>query len=256
LAIPLSLVARLEEFPRSAIESAGNQPVVQYRGGLLPLASLDSILAPGSRDTALDHDPAQVIVFQEGNHNVGIAVDQVLDIVEDSVQVRQAGSRSGLLGAAVVGKQVTDIVDLSGVLRQAFGDWSQASSVRSKIRLLLAESSPFVRGLLRVELEMAGYEVNEAANAAEALQTLDRSPIDVVLSSTGLAESDRLVEAAHRRAGGSRIPILALAPSAGPPQPGFDDCQPRFDRASMLRSIERLAASVGTKQNGLKEMAL
>ena len=37
MAIPLSLVARLEEFPRSILERAGTQDVVQYRDEILPL---------------------------------------------------------------------------------------------------------------------------------------------------------------------------------------------------------------------------
>src|SRR5262249_33738894 len=50
LAVPLSLVARLEEFPQSAIEHAGGGQVVQYRNRILPLVSLRTILdcGPGS----------------------------------------------------------------------------------------------------------------------------------------------------------------------------------------------------------------
>ncbi len=44
LAVPLSLVARLEEFPQSAIEHAGGGQVVQYRDRILPLVSLRTIL--------------------------------------------------------------------------------------------------------------------------------------------------------------------------------------------------------------------
>jgi two-component system chemotaxis sensor kinase CheA len=39
LAVPLSLVARLEEFPRSSIEHAGGCQVVQYRNRILPTAA-------------------------------------------------------------------------------------------------------------------------------------------------------------------------------------------------------------------------
>ena len=44
LAVPLSLVSRLEEFPQSVIERAGGSQVVQYRGSLLALLSLASVL--------------------------------------------------------------------------------------------------------------------------------------------------------------------------------------------------------------------
>src|SRR5260221_5239703 len=43
VAIPLSLVARLEEFPRTVIERAGTQEVMQYRGQIVPLIRLSEI---------------------------------------------------------------------------------------------------------------------------------------------------------------------------------------------------------------------
>ncbi|MEI9811347.1 MAG: hybrid sensor histidine kinase/response regulator [Acidobacteriota bacterium] len=249
LAVPLSIVSRLEEFPHSAIEFTGGSPVVQYRGGILPLIPLDSVLAPGSRDDSLTNDPAQVIVFQDGERHVGIAVDRILDIVEEAVSVRRQSSRSGLLGAAVVGTQVTDFLDLQAVLKVAFGDWfREPGSTHHRGTLLLAEASPFVRGLLRVELEMAGYQVQEAGGVAEALQMLDRGPVDVVLAATNLPGDGPLgmLEAIRKRPGAVRIPVVALSgPEAGGRQPeGFDDCQSKFDRTAMLRSIERLAAAV------------
>ena len=57
LAVPLSLVARLEEISLSKIEHAGGKRVVQYRGRILPLASLAPILDSGSADTAGLQDP-------------------------------------------------------------------------------------------------------------------------------------------------------------------------------------------------------
>ena len=255
LAVPLSLVSRLEEFPQRSVEYAGEQPVVQYRGGILPLVPLDSILAPGSQDTSLTNDPAQVVVFQDGERNVGIAVDRILDIVEDSVSIRQKGNRPGLLGAAVVGTQVTDFVDLQTVLTSAFGDWFQTRAPQQGARLLLVEPSAFVRGLLRIELEMAGYWVAEAATASDALRALDRGGFDAVLASAGLPEADNVLEAVRRRAGISKVPVIALVDDAGHPPTGFDDCQNKFDRASMLRSVEKLAAAVAPRQRATVEVS-
>ena len=54
LAVPLSLVARLEEFPASAIEHAGGGQVVQYRNRILPLVSLRAVLEPGAPEPDAD----------------------------------------------------------------------------------------------------------------------------------------------------------------------------------------------------------
>ena len=53
LAVPLSLVARLEEFPQSAIEHAGGGQVVQYRNGILPLVALRDVLDPGAPEARI-----------------------------------------------------------------------------------------------------------------------------------------------------------------------------------------------------------
>src|SRR3954468_7589414 len=41
MAVPLGLVARLEDIPRDSIELAGGSPVTQYRGKLMPLIAID-----------------------------------------------------------------------------------------------------------------------------------------------------------------------------------------------------------------------
>jgi two-component system chemotaxis sensor kinase CheA len=89
LAIPLSLVARLEEFPRSAIEHAGGGQVIQYRGRILSLVSLRTVLDPGDLDSGPLANPVQVVVFNDGDHSVGMIVDEILDVVEEAVTIRR-----------------------------------------------------------------------------------------------------------------------------------------------------------------------
>ena len=54
-----------------------------------------------------------------------MVVDEILDVTEEAVTVRQGSDRNGLLGSAVVGKQVTDFLDLNQVIRAAGGNWFQ-----------------------------------------------------------------------------------------------------------------------------------
>src|SRR5262249_49605326 len=44
MAVPLAQVARLEEFPRSALEKVGPRDVVQYRDDILPLIHVARVL--------------------------------------------------------------------------------------------------------------------------------------------------------------------------------------------------------------------
>jgi two-component system chemotaxis sensor kinase CheA len=256
LAVPLSLVARLEEISLSKIEHAGGKRVVQYRERILPLASLAPILEPGAEDTAGLQDPAQVVVFSNGDRSIGILVDQILDIVEDQVTVRQTATRAGLLGSAVVGKKVTDLLDLHAVIQAADEGWfgSRDAQRANRATVMIAEASPFVRGLVRNSLEMAGYHVVETADTQAALRELERRKIDVVLAGLDLPSDagHSLLEEMRRLPGLARVPALALTDSAEQAQAyrehpnGFSDCQMKFDRDAMLISLARLAGALGT----------
>jgi len=252
LGVPLALVARLEEFPQAKIERAGGRRVVQYRGRILPLVPLGEVLEPGAEDAAGRQDPAQVIVFSDGERNVGVLVDQILDIVEEAVQVTQQAGRPGLLGSAVIGQKVTDILDLRAVLEQAGQGWFRAEGRgrRGALSVLLAEPSAFWRGMARCRLEMAGHRVVEAASAEEALEKLKRRRVDVVAAALDLPGGGAQLAAEMRRQPAlADIPVLALTGAAGAPPAGlevFADCQAKFDHEAMLSSIERLAAALGT----------
>jgi two-component system chemotaxis sensor kinase CheA len=111
MAIPLSSVARIEEFSLDAIERLGRRPVVQYRRGILPLLDLNH--------TALQHIDGEserrtvtVIVSAVGDKSVGLAVDSILDIVTDSFEIDRTAARNSVLGAAVVKGRVVEILDI------------------------------------------------------------------------------------------------------------------------------------------------
>jgi two-component system, chemotaxis family, sensor kinase CheA len=137
MAIPLSLVARLEEFPRSAVEQSGELQVVQYRGQIMPLISLSEALFAANirlqaKPDAVAGDTIQVIVHSAGDRSVGLVVDHIVDIVEQSITVQRTGSRPGVLGSAVVDKKVTDLLDVEGLVRAALADQGFAGTVTAK----------------------------------------------------------------------------------------------------------------------------
>ena len=118
MAIPLSLVARLEEFPRAQVERSGSQEVVQYRGQILPLIQVASYL-PSSGDPAAPGDPLQVVVYSEGARSVGLVVGKINDIVHEALTVKRVAGRDGILGSAVIQDKVTDLLDVIGIVRLA-----------------------------------------------------------------------------------------------------------------------------------------
>jgi two-component system chemotaxis sensor kinase CheA len=234
LAVPLSLVSRLEEFPRSSIEHAGGFEVVQYRDRILPLIPLQSVLEPGAQSSAgAGDEPVEAIVFNDGDRSIGIVVDQILDIAEEVVSVRQRTGRAGLLGSGVVGKHVADFLDLHYVIRSSAADWFRHSHQPAQcLKVLVVDSSGFSRGLIRSGLDMAGYAVLEAASREEAIGSLERHTVDIVVAAEDLPPGgcNSLLETMRRRPEWARIPVLPLADMG--------------DREAMLESITRLASAL------------
>jgi two-component system chemotaxis sensor kinase CheA len=114
MAIPLSLVARLEEFPRDLVERSAGLPVMQYRGMILPLVDLCGVM---DRRAAPEDGPLQVVVYSEHGRSVGLVVERIIDIVEQAVTEERRSARAGILGSAVIGGQVTDMLDVEHVIR-------------------------------------------------------------------------------------------------------------------------------------------
>ena len=255
LAVPLALVARLEEFPKSKIEHAGGRRVVQYRGKILSLVSLTSILHGDAGEAIEFPDPLQVVVFGNGEHTIGLLVDQILDIVQETVEMRQPSQCRGMLGSAVIGGKVTDILDLQTVIEAVDNRWFGTPEVKAKEKatVMLAEASSFTRGLVRSSLEMAGYNVIEAADTRQALQEMERRDIDVVAASLDLpaAGGFDLLEQMRRVPTMVGVPALALTnrgdekPPRGKYPVEFEDFQMKFDRDAMLRSLAKLSAEAG-----------
>lgn len=117
LAVPLSKVARLEEFDSRLAERAGAEQVIQYRGRILPLIDLSAVL--GGAPTERRDGPMQVVVYTEDGFSVGVVVSQILDIVEQRISVVSQVSRPGVLGTAIVQDRVTEIVDIGRAVQMA-----------------------------------------------------------------------------------------------------------------------------------------
>jgi two-component system chemotaxis sensor kinase CheA len=251
LVVPLSMVARLEEFSSAKVQYAAALPVLHYRDAILPLVSVGAMLDRGGPDAAMERDSLQVIVFSEGNRHVGLVVDEIQDIVEEAVTVKRASSSFGLLGSGVVGGKITDFIDLGALLEAAIGKHPDAFSSQASIRtsLLVADGSKISRGVLRAYLEMSGHHVLEASSLAESLEALARSPVHAVIAAPGLGHSSGgdLLDAIRSREALASLPVVGLADENGHAQGvtgrghEFDGIVRRNDREGLLRTIESLA---------------
>jgi len=126
MAVPLSQVARLEEFPRSLVERAGGRAVVQYRGEIMPLVHVSRVLGHRrtrprgrGRPDGRKADAVPVVVYAGAGRLAGLVVGRILDVVDAAVGARSAADRPGVLFTAVVQDRVTEFLDVDGIIRAA-----------------------------------------------------------------------------------------------------------------------------------------
>ncbi len=121
VAVPLESVARLEEFPLSALEQVGSTTVVQYRGDLLPVVDVDhggwgGVPHQGGVPALEQVEPTvTVVVYQHGERLLGLRVKEIVNIVEVALVLSPIGARSGSLGSLVVNGLITDVLDVAAL---------------------------------------------------------------------------------------------------------------------------------------------
>jgi two-component system chemotaxis sensor kinase CheA len=147
MAIPLSTLARLEEFPVAQVEMSGSQWVTQYRGRILPLIRLNVVLEERRNKLralqgppAADSGPLPVLVLRHDGRSFGLVVEQILDIVEDRADVKSAATRPSVLYSVVIGERVTELLDIPAILRSAdLG--SNPGALRTGVAAKVAEAA-------------------------------------------------------------------------------------------------------------------
>ncbi|WP_308909267.1 chemotaxis protein CheW [Pseudokordiimonas caeni] len=244
-AVPLSLIARLEDIPVEEIETSDGRLMVQYRGSLMPLIMADQAVK------LVESGRQPVLVFTDGDYTMGLVVDRILDIVEDKLEVRLASARQGVVGSAIIAGHATEVIDVAYYLDLAFAGWMKKkdkgtdTAVMTGARVLLVDDSDFFRSMVKPVLAVAGYKVKTARDGKQALAALEDDKYDLIISDIempvmGGLEFARALRADKRFA---HIPLVALSSLATERdiargrEAGFDDYVAKFDKETLLRSL-------------------
>ena len=245
-AVPLALVARLEEIERKSIETSNGRWVVQYRGQLMPLINLDP-----SQSMAADGARQPVLVFQDDDHSMGLMVDQIVDIVEARLNVELGAELPGRIGSAVVAGQATELIDTGYFLRQAYADWfgsldRDQKGGGSHKRLLLVDDSAFFRNLLAPQLSAAGFEVTAVDSPDRALMLCEAGEeFDIIVSDIEMPGMSgfEFCEMVKRNGRWQNVPMVALSSHASARDlekgrsVGFDDYVAKYDRDGLVNTL-------------------
>jgi len=259
-AVPLSLVARLEEIDLATIEYSNAKPMVQYRDKLMPLIPIEPSIVIGTEGNA------PVLVFTDGDHSMGLLVDEIVDIVEDRLKVELTSDNPGFMGSAIIAGRATDLIDAGYFLQQAFGDWFQAGATKRiaagpdlRKRVLVVDDSAFFRNLLTPLLSVAGYDSLAVASAAEGLGLLEAGQsFDVVVSDVEMPDMNgfEFAETIRRNPKFSDLPIIALSSHSDPEdfergrRAGFTDYVAKSDRDALIGSLAQ-ALSMSVTERGM-----
>ncbi|MBK9584353.1 MAG: chemotaxis protein CheW [Alphaproteobacteria bacterium] len=251
-AVPLSLVARLENVRLDKVEYSGGHMMVQYRDTLMPLIPF----SPGMTIGKEGEKP--VLVFSEKGRSMGLIVDQIIDITEQHIDIQIGSSASGLLGSAIINGKATDVIDLAHFLNGVDKNWfkdhgdedfqstATASSPKKKRSVLLVDDSPFFRNMLTPLLSVAGYDVTTLESPVEALKLCESgATFDVIISDIEMPDMDGFEFALKVRESRSwqNVPMVALSSHATPQdidrgmKVGFNDYVAKFDRDTLLNSL-------------------
>ncbi|MDG1287297.1 MAG: hybrid sensor histidine kinase/response regulator [Rickettsiales bacterium] len=271
IAVPLALVSRLEKFKVEDIEHTQGGAVVQYRDSLMTLMEV-------SGDTAVNPGKAgdkyvNVVVFSDdrSKNDLGIVVEEIVDIVNDHLNLETEGVKDGFLGSAIITGKAVDVLDTAFYMKKAGGDWFGRSDSQLpykeaisreksekvgaysteeiknvKPRAMIVDDSAFFRGLMLPIMEGAGFEVTAANGAGEALKCFSaEEPYDIIVSDIEMPEINgyEFAKIIKKDEQLKRIPLIAVSSHDTPEDveyglsQGFDFYLEKFDAVSFKKAL-------------------
>jgi len=252
-AVPLALVARLEEIDAGKIERTRARHVVQYRNHLMPLIPFD----PNHQWKEAGRQP--VLVFTDGDRSMGLVVDEIVDVVADVIAVELSADEPGLIGSAIIGGKAMDIVDAGTYVTRAYANWFASEPVRETATkngprfALIVDANPFVRDLLTPHLAGAGWRVMSAETGAEASRLIESDTgYGIVVAGLDTPGFDAAAFARKLRANprGASIKLAAVSPItdddefASLREAGFDICVAKSDWSVLVDQLRALVTDL------------
>ena len=250
-AAPLSLVERIEKIKRDDIEVVGGKRVIKYRGGSLPLFSIDQV---ATVQPLADQNNLLVIVFVVAGREIGLLAIGPVDALEANLNIDGSTLRqTGIMGSTIINDHTTLLVDIVELVQTLNPQWFKAVEVPKTIAgkaatILFAEDSSFFRNQVRASMEKEGFTVIEAEDGVIAWDLLQEKSeeISLVVTDIEMPKMDgfTLTRKIKESPAYSHLPVIALTTLAGEEDiargkaAGIDDYQIKLDREKLIRSIQ------------------
>ncbi len=263
-AVPSSNVERTGRIRATELHRVEGRLGLKIDGRVVPVVELSGVLkqpaSPDAPESTEEWRPFFVLI--QGDRAVALLTDRLVDETELVVKALGAPLKRvrHVSGAAVLGTgSVVVILNPSDLFNSAVGnmetaprasasDPSKTSAARR--RVLIVDDSVMTRTLERTILEGAGYSVAVAADGVQALELLNESDFDVVVSDvemprmTGVELTIALREDERWR----HLPVVLVTSLDAPEHvergaaAGADAyiVKGRFDQNDLLQTVARL----------------
>ncbi|HEX7489111.1 MAG TPA: response regulator, partial [Anaeromyxobacteraceae bacterium] len=254
-ALPLDAVEQALFLPPDQLASAAAGAGLPLEGEVLPFLPLAAILAPGA--PARGRRPWSAVVVRSGTRRVVLGADRLLGTCELVVRPLPAHvqAQPTVLGAALDAEgQPGLVLDPAGLVEAASRGAGPIADAPRPPRhpILVVDDSLTTRMLEQSILESAGYEVELAVSAEDALERCRRRRFGLFVVDVEMPGMDgyEFVRTMRADAASSSIPAILVTSRAAEEdrQRGLEAgasayiVKGEFDQKRLLKTIEELLA--------------
>ncbi|MDV6331869.1 chemotaxis protein CheA [Asticcacaulis sp. 201] len=111
-AVELEHITRLEHVESSQIEVMEGRAALQYRGKLMPILTVNGDYSGLLLSNTQDVHIQPLLVFTGEGYAMGLAVDEIVDVVEDRMTIELSPDRPGVRGTAIIAGRACEILDV------------------------------------------------------------------------------------------------------------------------------------------------
>ncbi len=255
--VPLNQVERVEKIKQADIEDVGGRRVMQYRGGSLPLVSIDEVAAV---QPLADQEDLLVIVFHLAGKDIGLLAIGPIDAMEIAAEIDDITLKQpGIMGSAIINGHTTMLIDIFEIVQTVNPDWfvdhpmAMLADEEAEVLILVVEDSNFFRNQVKGYMEEAGYSVLEAEDGVEALRVLEEhvDEITMVLTDIEMPNMDgfELTEKIKADPRYQHLPVIALTTLAAEEDVargkavGVDEYHIKLDKERLMASVHKYAGA-------------
>lgn len=126
-AVELEHITRLEHIEAEKIERMDGRAALQYRGKLMPILNVAD--AYGFKE----QDIQPLLVFTGEGYAMALAVDEIVDVVEDFLNIELSPDRPGVRGTAVITGRACEILDVDHYLLRGLAEHARRQPAQDLI---------------------------------------------------------------------------------------------------------------------------